>query len=205
MTPPDRTSPAYVRRRDRAVEDEAWIRAFLQHAPIGVLATVSDGQPFINSNLYVYDEAAHCIYTHTAKAGRTRSNVDAHGERVCFSVMEMGRLLPAPEALEFSVEYAGVMIFGQAQTVEDEQEALHALQLIMDKYAPHLRPGEDYRPPVLEELKRTAVFRIDIHEWSAKKKEVADDFAGAYWYPAEPILESVRTRDQAGDADGGGR
>ncbi len=29
-------------------------------------------------------------------------------EKVAFSAVAMGRLLPAPEALEFSVEYAGV-------------------------------------------------------------------------------------------------
>jgi nitroimidazol reductase NimA-like FMN-containing flavoprotein (pyridoxamine 5'-phosphate oxidase superfamily) len=195
MTQPDRTSPAYVRRRDRSVDDEAWIRAFLHSGAVGMLATVADGQPFINSNLYVYDEAAHCIYTHTAKAGRTRSNIDSGGDHVCFTIMEMGRLLPAPEALEFSVEYAGVAVFGSAHTVEDDDEATHALQLLLDKYAPHLTAGVDYRPPVPEELKRTAVFRIDIHEWSGKKKEVAEDFPGAFWYPAESILASVRARD----------
>jgi uncharacterized protein len=189
---PDRTSPAYVRRRDRAVEDEGWIRDFLHCAAVGMLATTAEGQPFINSNLYVYDEAAHCIYTHTAKHGRTRSNIDQHGERVCFSIMEMGRLLPADEALEFSVEYAGVVVFGSAHTVEDEDEAIHALQLLLDKYAPHLKAGEDYRPPVHDELKRTAVYRIDIDSWSGKKKEVAEDFPGAFWYPAESILQSVR-------------
>ena len=39
--------------------------------------------------------------------GRTRDNLDSH-EKVAFSASAMGRLLPAPEALEFSVEYCGV-------------------------------------------------------------------------------------------------
>lgn len=193
MTEMDRSSPAYVRRRDRAVEDEGWIRLFLHRSAVGMLATAADGQPFINSNLFVYDESAHCIYTHTARSGRTRSNIEG-GERVCFSIMEMGRLLPAEQALEFSVEYAGVVVFGQATVVDDEAEAIHALQLLLDKYAPHLKAGEDYRPPVPEELKRTAVYRIAIDEWSGKKKEVAADFPDAFWYAAEPILESVRSR-----------
>ncbi|NJK79078.1 MAG: hypothetical protein HC914_03900 [Chloroflexaceae bacterium] len=54
-----------IRRRDRAVTDEAWIQALLHRAPFAALATVVDGQPFINSNLFVYDEAAACIYMHT--------------------------------------------------------------------------------------------------------------------------------------------
>jgi nitroimidazol reductase NimA-like FMN-containing flavoprotein (pyridoxamine 5'-phosphate oxidase superfamily) len=170
-----------VRRADRAVEDEAWIRTFLHRAPIGVLATVHDGQPFINSNLYVYDEAAHAIYMHTARVGRTQANVTTH-ERVCFSVSEMGRLLPADVALEFSVEYASVVVFGRAQIVTNAEEATHGLQQLLDKYAPHLRPGRDYRPIVPEELKRTAVYRIDIERWSGKKKEVEADFPGAFLY-----------------------
>lgn len=171
----------HVRRQDRAVTDETWIRALLHRAPLGYLATVHDGQPFINSNIFVYDEVKNVIYLHTAKVGRTQGNVDA-GSPICFTVTEMGRLLPAEVALEFSVEYAGVVVFGTAVIVTDEAEATQALQQLLDKYAPHLQPGQDYRPPVPEELKRTAVFRISIEQWSGKKKEVAPDFPGAYWY-----------------------
>lgn len=170
-----------VRRQDREVTDGAWIRALLHRAPIGYLATVHDGQPFINSNIYVYEEVKNVIYMHTARVGRTPTNV-ALGNPICFTVTETGRFLPAAEALEFSVEYSGVMVFGTAVTIIDEAEATYGLQLLLDKYAPHLKPGQDYRPPVPEELKRTAVYRINIEQISGKKKEVADDFPGAYLY-----------------------
>ena len=92
-----------VRRRDRGKSD-AWVRAYLEQAPYGFLATVGDGgQPFLNSNLFIYDADQHAIYLHTHRTGRTRDNLDAP-DRVAFSVAGMGRLLPAPEALEFSVE-----------------------------------------------------------------------------------------------------
>ncbi len=189
------TDPIHaVRRADRAVDDETWICQMLQTAAVGNMASVHDGQPFINSNLFVYDEARHCIYIHTARKGRTRANVETPDTppKVCFSVMEMGRLLPAPEALEFSVEYAGVVVFGTAQVIDDsEGEATDALQQMLDKYAPHLSAGEDYRPPIAQEVKRTTVMRIDITSWSGKKKEV-DDHDGAFWYPAEPMLASNR-------------
>lgn len=169
-----------VRRADRAVDDDGWIAAMLHHAPFAALATVHEGQPFINANLFVYDEAAHLIYMHTARIGRTRANVDAY-ERVCFSVSEMGRLLPADEALEFSVEYSGVAVFGRARIIEGA-EAERALQLLLDKYFPHLKPGRDYRPIVPEELARTSVYRIEIESWSGKRKAVGDDFPGAFRY-----------------------
>ena len=181
-----------VRREDRAVNDEAWIKQFLHRAAVGTLATVHEGQPFMNQNIFVYDEAANAIYTHTARKGRTRANVE-EAEKVSFSIMELGRLLPADEALEFSLEYAGVMVFGTAQMVEDEAESYNALQLLLDKYAPHLQAGEHYRPSTAEEIKRTSVFRINIEQWSAKKKEIGG-FDGAFWYQAEPILQSGRSR-----------
>ncbi|NNJ08760.1 pyridoxamine 5'-phosphate oxidase family protein [Chloroflexales bacterium ZM16-3] len=173
---------AEVKRKDRAVEDDAWIAEMLTRAPIGYLATVADGQPFINSNLFVYDPTRAAIYMHTARYGRTRANIEA-AQPVCLSVSEMGRLLPADTALEFSVEYSGVTVFGSARVIEDQEEATYGLQILLDKYFPHLRPGENYQPIMAEELARTSVYRIDIEEWSGKRKAVAEEFPGAFHYP----------------------
>lgn len=173
-----------IRRSDRAVNDEAWMKAFLQRAPVGVLATVHDGQPFLNSNLFFYEETEHVIYMHTARLGRTRANLKIE-DRVCFSVYEMGRLLPAETALDFSVEYASVVVFGTATCISDEKQATEALHLLLQKYAPHLQVNKDYRGVTPEELARTSVYRIAIEEWSGKKKEVPADFPGAYAYPVE--------------------
>lgn len=170
-----------VRRADRAVTDETWMRTFLKETPFGTLATLKDGQPFVNSNLFVYDEIKHVIYMHTARVGRTQANIEA-AEQVCFSISEMGRLLPADVALEFSVEYRGVTIFGTATIVADETEATYGLQLLLDKYFPHLAAGKDYRPITAEELRRTSVYRIEIEQWSGKQKKVAADFPGAFYY-----------------------
>lgn len=186
------TAPTTMRRDDRAVTDDAWIKTFLRYADVGTLATVHDGQPFINQNLFVYDDQTHAIYIHTARKGRTRANIEQH-EKVSFAIMEMGRLLPADEALEFSVEYAGVVVFGTSSIIEEEDESTRILQLMLDKYAPHLTATEDYRPPVPEELKRTSVFKITIDSWTGKKKEV-ETFDGAFWYPGQPVLHSRRTR-----------
>jgi hypothetical protein len=174
-----------VRRKDRAVDDDGWIRDFLRRAPSGTLATVHDGQPFVNMNIFVYAEDEHALYLHTARAGRTRANIEAE-ERVCFGVQAMGRLLPAPRAKEFSVEYAGVVVFGRGAVVADEGEARRALQLLLDKYFPHLHPGRDYRPITAEELAVTTVYRIRIDAWSGKQKVAPADFPGAFRYGEPP-------------------
>jgi nitroimidazol reductase NimA-like FMN-containing flavoprotein (pyridoxamine 5'-phosphate oxidase superfamily) len=183
----ERTARPYseVRRADRAVQDDAWIIAILQSVPFGGLATVCDGQPFINNNLFAFDEAAHAMYTHTAALGRTRSNVE-EDNRCCFSVSQMGRLLPHETALGMSVEYASVVVFGRASVVKDVDERERALQLLLAKYFPHLHPGIDYRAITPQELAITTVYRIEIDEWSGKRKQVESDFPGAFVFGEMP-------------------
>jgi len=168
----------HPRRKDRS-KDEAWIRALLHRGGVGVLATVRDGRPLPMPLNYVYDQEGEVIYLHTGKRGSSMENLGA-GAPVALSVFEMGRLLPADEALEFGVEYALVVVFGRGSVVEDPKEAEDALVLIMEKYAPHLKAGIDYRPVAPEEVKRTAVLRVDIESWSGKEKKEAPDFPGAY-------------------------
>ncbi len=165
-----------IRRAERA-KDDAWIRAFLHRAPFGSMATVHDEQPFIVTRNFVYDQAVHAIYLHGAVKGRTYANVQANG-RVCFSASEMGRLLPAKRAMNFGVEYSGVVVFGRAKVVTDIAEARHGMQLLLDKYFPHLQPGEDYEPATDSDLRNTAVYRIDIESWSGKEKQVEADIPG---------------------------
>jgi nitroimidazol reductase NimA-like FMN-containing flavoprotein (pyridoxamine 5'-phosphate oxidase superfamily) len=178
----------HVRRADRAIDDDDWIRALLHQAPVGVLSTLHGDQPFANHNLFVYDEPAGMIYMHTARLGRTRANIEA-AERVCFSVSEMGRLLPAAVALDFSVEYKGVVVFGTGSIIEEPIAATEALQKLLDKYFPHLQPGRDYRPIIDEELKRTAVYQIEIEQWSGKQKKAAEAFPGAFLYDCLPEVQ----------------
>jgi nitroimidazol reductase NimA-like FMN-containing flavoprotein (pyridoxamine 5'-phosphate oxidase superfamily) len=95
----------------------------------------------------------------------------------------MGRLLPADKAMGFGVEYAGVVAFGRAAIVTDVAEAKRGLQLLLNKYFPHLRPGEDYTRATDDELKVTAVYRIEIESWSGKEARADADFPGAFSHP----------------------
>lgn len=179
-----------VRRRDRAVRDEAWINDLLHRAPVGALAMIAGGRPYVHTNLFVYAEDERAIYFHTARKGAARSAVD-DDPRVSFSFSELGHLLPADNALEFSCEFAGVTVFGEATVVGDRSTARRALQMLLDKYAPHRRPGRDYRPITDAELRRTSVYRLAITSWSGKKKEVEADFPGAYTWDELPRLAAA--------------
>ncbi|MFH0982257.1 MAG: pyridoxamine 5'-phosphate oxidase family protein [Planctomycetota bacterium] len=99
------------------------------------------------------------------------------------SVAEMGRLLPAEQAMAFSVEYASVMLFGRARAVTDPVSARRALQRLLNKYFGHLQPGRDYHPITDAELALTSVFQVEIAAWSGKQKRAPADFPGAFDYP----------------------
>ncbi len=174
-----------VRRTDRAFTDESWIKDFLKQAPYGVTATAIDEQPFLTTNLFAYDEDTNAIYLHSADKGRTASNIKTN-ERVCFSVSQMGRLLPAEKSCEFSVEYASLVVFGRAQILSDNTERAYGLQRLLDKYFPHLKPGEHYPNMSIKEMRGTAVYRIEIINWSGKQKKAHDDFSGAFFYGEQP-------------------
>ena len=173
---------ARVRREARVVTDEAWMKDLLRRGAVGVLATVAGDQPFLNTHNYVYDESGHCIYFHRSPVGRTSANLE-HNPRVCYTVFEMGRMYAHEEALNFSVEYRSVVIFGRAQQVGSE-EAAYALQMLVDKYAPHLKSGEADRPLKPQCLETAAVYKIQIEQWSGKKNEFAADRTGVYEYAA---------------------
>jgi len=159
-----------IRRKDRAVNDNAWIANFLQNAPVITISFTDGEQPFIRPTLFVYDPDRRAVYFHATEFGRTTEVLKAYPQ-AALTAFEMGRLLPAERAMDFSLEYASVAAYGQTVIIEDAEEAIYGLQLLLDKYFPHLKPGDDYAPTQPVELKVTAVFRLDIREWTGKQKK----------------------------------
>jgi nitroimidazol reductase NimA-like FMN-containing flavoprotein (pyridoxamine 5'-phosphate oxidase superfamily) len=157
----------------------------LHSAPFGMLATEWHGQPYVKPILFGYDEPVQALYFHGAEHGHTLRNIQAN-PRACFSVCKMDRLLPAKTAMGFSMEYESVIVFGSAVLVTDPDEAQRGLQLLLDKYFPHLKPGEDYRQIIPEELNVTTVYRLDIEQWSGKANHAEGDHPGAFFYEDLP-------------------
>jgi nitroimidazol reductase NimA-like FMN-containing flavoprotein (pyridoxamine 5'-phosphate oxidase superfamily) len=169
-----------MRRKDRSKDDE-WIKKYLKKAPFAFISSTVDDQPFINSNTFVYEENSNCIYFHTSQHGRLKHNIEKNN-KACLSIAEMGRLLPARIAKEFSVEYKSVVVFGYIEEVEDLEHGKKALQLLNEKYFPHLKPGDDYRPVTDHEVEHVSTFKFVIESWSGKQKVEPDDFKGAFNY-----------------------
>lgn len=167
--------PTANQRLPEYTRDEEWIRAFLRAAPVGHIATQWDDQPFVTPTTFWFDEANRRILFHSNIAGRLRANIERN-PKVCLEASEMGRLLPSNIALEFSLQYRSVMVFGTARILESDEEKRAALYGLIRKYFPGMEAGREYRPITDKELKRTSVYELKIESWSGKEnwKDRAD-------------------------------
>lgn len=161
-------TPANQQRLAEYEQDDPWIVDFLNRSKIGHIATRWDGQPFITSSTFWYDEEHHEIIFHANVVGRIRANVERHAE-VCFETNEYGRFLPSNIALEFSLQYESVIVFGKIHVIENADKKRSALTGLIKKYFPGMKSGKDYRPITDKELKRTSVYAIKIESWSGKR------------------------------------
>ena len=160
--------PTAGQRLPEYARDEEWMRAFLRAAQIGRVATLWDDQPFVTPSTFWYDEANRRIIFHSNLAGRVRANLERN-PKVCLEASEMGRLLPSNVALEFSLQYRNVMVFGTVRILESDEEMRAALTGLLEKYFPEMEAGREYRPITDKELNRTSVYELKIESWSGKE------------------------------------
>ena len=161
-------SPISFQRRPHLTRDDDWIRAFLKTAKVGHIASSRDDQPFLNPTMFWFDEENHQIVFHSNVAGRVRSNIESN-PKVCLEVSELGRFLPANVALEFSLQFRSVIVFGTARLVNDAEEARQLLYGLIGKYFPQMTAGKEYREITDKELRATSIYAIQIEEWSGKE------------------------------------
>ena len=159
-------------------------RELIERLEIAHIATVWDGQPFINPTTFWYGATAHTIFFHSNVVGRMRANA-GHDDRVCFEASRFGRFLPSNIALEFSVQYESVVAYGTVRVLESLDEKRHVLSGLIAKYFPKMRAGEEYRPIMDAELKRTSVYAIAIESWSGKRNWQEKAEQSEEWAPLD--------------------
>ena len=179
-------TPANQQRRPQNAMDDEWTGAFLERAQVAHIATHWDGQPFITPTNFWYDPARREIYFHSNIVGRIRANAERHPQ-VCLEVCEVGKLLPANTALEFSIQYQSVIVFGKLRILEAPEERRRVLYGMIKKYFPDMEPGVHYRPITDQELARTSVYAIEIESWSGKRNWKEQAVQSEEWRALEEI------------------
>lgn len=179
-----KTSPINKQRLQEYAQGERWIADFLKTSKIGHIATRWDEQPFITPSTFWYAQERNEIYFHSNIVGRVRTNSERHAE-VCFEASEFGRFLPSNLALEFSMQYESVIVFGKIRLIENDEEKQYALYGLLEKYFPGMKPDEEYRAITDQELKRTSVYGITIESWSGKRNWVERAEQSDEWKPLD--------------------
>jgi nitroimidazol reductase NimA-like FMN-containing flavoprotein (pyridoxamine 5'-phosphate oxidase superfamily) len=168
------------------------------------LGFVVDGRPAVLPTAYA--RVGDHLYLHGAAANAALRA--AGGAQVCVTVTIVDGVVLARSAFHHSINYRSVVVFGEATTVEDEDEKRQALEAIVE----HVVPGRaaDVRGPSAAELRATRVIRLPIVEASAKVRAGApiddeDDLGLAVWAGHVPLAlradEPVAAPDLAAGVD----
>jgi nitroimidazol reductase NimA-like FMN-containing flavoprotein (pyridoxamine 5'-phosphate oxidase superfamily) len=185
--------PTEFQRRPDLLRNDEWVREFLRSGQIAHVAHLSGEQPYITPTNFWFDEQKNQIIFHSNLAGRIRSNLE-HTPRVCVEVSEYGRLLPANTALEFSIQFRSVMVYGNVTILKNADECRQALYGLIGKYFPSMTAGREYRPITDKELASTSVYAVEIESWSGKENwmEIADQLPDWPALPDEFLLNLDR-------------
>ena len=154
-----------IRRQDRLLKEEKAID-LLKNGEYGVLSMQTDeeeGAYGIPVN-YVWNKD-HSIYIHCAPEGRKLRCIE-HCNRVSFCIVGKTHII----SNQFTTEYESVVLKCRARIGLDEEERMHALHLLIDKYSPDDKvTGAKYAG---KSFHRTEIIRLDIEEASGKCKQV---------------------------------
>ena len=155
-----------LRRKDRAMSSEdSW--RLLAKASCGRLGTAdAEGWPYVVPKSFVVDNGS--IYFHGSPApGHMLSNLEAN-PRVCFEVDELGPVAPTSDGNQCraGISYESVIVFGTCGLVEDREQKLHALRLLVAKYANQF----EERPEAYPDLDQTAVFEVAVERITGKRR-----------------------------------
>jgi nitroimidazol reductase NimA-like FMN-containing flavoprotein (pyridoxamine 5'-phosphate oxidase superfamily) len=175
------------RARERGRYDRDFINRTLDTSVLCHLGYLDDGKPVVTPT--VHWRIGNHVYWHGANATRyMKRSVDA---QVCLTVTHLDGLVMARSAFHHSANYRSVMIFGQAEPVDDEAPKMAALKAMIE----HLYPGrwDQLRPINDGEFAGTRVARVKIDEASAKVRAGApiddeDDYGLPIWAGVVPVV-----------------
>ena len=154
--------------RDRT--DEA--PQILERGIVAHVAFVEGGRPVVIPMTYQFSAAEpHRLYLHGGKNGRLMKHL-ATGAPVSVGVTIADGLVYSKTALDHSVNYRSVVLFGRAAANQPGlAERRRILEEMIARYFPGRTAGDDYEPASDAHLEATALIALEIREWSAKMRE----------------------------------
>ena len=178
----------------RGVYDKETIHAILDEALFCTVAFAKDGQAFQIPTGFC--RIGETVYIHGSVGSFYMRELAEKKLPVCISATIMDGLVLARAAFHHSVNYRSVVIFSEAQKVEDQDELYKALEVFTNK----MQPGrwDDVRKPNVGEWKATMLLAFPIREASAKvrvggPKDDDEDYNLDIWAGVVPLKLEKKT------------
>ena len=131
---------------------------------------VEDGIPYVIPLSYHYDKGVpESIYLHGSIRSRAM-RVLASGAPVCVTVTLTDGLVYSRKAMNHSMNYRSVVLFGKGREVTDEDEKFGLFDSMVQRYFPGRMVGNDYNTPPSADLGVTALVEVAIEEWNGKRR-----------------------------------
>jgi nitroimidazol reductase NimA-like FMN-containing flavoprotein (pyridoxamine 5'-phosphate oxidase superfamily) len=203
LSPTPRSTPR--RENDRALSDRSALYDVLDSSLICHLGVVVDGVPLALPTVFAVDrdgpDDGGTLYVHGSVA--SRSLVQGPGQDVSVTVTVLDGIVLARSGFHHSMNYRSAVVIGRPRVLVDEEERLHALDLLVD----HVTPGRSatLRRPTRKELAATTVLALPLREASVKQRtgdpndEDFDVEAGGVWAGVVPM--ALRAGDPVTSAD----
>ena len=153
---------------ERAVPKQA--SEILSQGYVAHVGFIEDGMPYVIPLSYHYDKKApESIYLHGSIRSRAMK-ILASDTPVCVTVTLTDGLVYSRKAMNHSMNYRSVVLFGRGREVTDEDEKFDLFDAMVQRYFPGRMVGEDYNTPPPADLGVTALVEVTIEEWNGKRR-----------------------------------
>ena len=155
-----------MRRRERAVSDWNHVLEIIQSCDCCRVAFSEPDGPYIvplNFGIESSQEGQMVLYFHGASAGK-KGELMQKNPCVGFEMDTGHGLVPGAQACSCSFLYQSVIGKGKIEAISNSEEKKHGLTVLMKHYMPEKE--WDFPSAMVE---KTAVFRLDVTEWSCKE------------------------------------
>lgn len=157
-----------MRRKDREITDLAEIEKIIRKARVLHLGLLDGDAPYVVPLHYGYilETGKLTFYMHCAKEGHKLDLIRANPKAFVEIDTDETPISGGDDPCKYGASYASVMGGGRARIVEDTAEKMGALAILM-----RTQTGREFA--INEQMAASvAVIRVDIDEFTAKRKPV---------------------------------
>ena len=151
-----------MRRKDREM-DKDFALYVADKCDYAVVAMSTPGGGVYGVPLSIVREGEY-LYFHAAMEGR-KSECLKTNPKVCVTCVGDTMVIPG----KFTTAYESAIIEGTASEVTDDEEKIHALKILCERYTPSNM--EDFDNAIKRSLFRTAIWKIHIDDITGKCKK----------------------------------